>query len=219
VRGDRFALSSLGTFAQPMAALCQDDPDSVRAAMDAAIRPWTRQAFQIPHYNDLVTGAQVELYAGCPEAAWGMIVARGRALHGSQLLRVQIMRVIFERLRAEVALALAARSGEAGFVNVARRGARRLEREVSPMARCFALILRGGLASLSGAREAAGRNLSEAATAFEAADMHLYAAAARRRLGQVQGNETLVREAEEWMRSQEVRNPVRMTGMLAPGWK
>src|SRR5439155_1302765 len=68
-RGDRFALSSLGTFAQPMAALCQDDPESVRAAMEAAVRPWTRQAFQIPHYNHLVTGAQVELYAGRPAAA------------------------------------------------------------------------------------------------------------------------------------------------------
>lgn len=218
-RGDRFALSSLGTFAQPMAALCQDDPDSVRAAMDAAIRPWTRQAFQIPHYNDLVTGAQVELYAGRPETAWGMIHARGPALRASQLLRVQIMRVIFERLRAEVALALAARTGEASFANTARKGARRLEREDSPMARCFSLLLRGGLANLSGDRGGAARYLTEAANACEAADMHLYAAAARRWLGQVQGDEALVREADEWMRNQEVRNPARMTGMLAPGWK
>jgi hypothetical protein len=218
-RGDRFALSSLGTFAQPMAALCQDDPESVRAGMEAAISPWTRQAFQIPHYNDLVTGAQVELYAGRPEAAWGMIQARGPALRASQLLRVQIMRVIFERLRAEVALALAARTGEAAFARAARAGARRLERETSPMAQCFALILRGGLANLSGDPESAARHLEEAAKACEAADMHLYAAAAQRHLGELRGDEALVKHADEWMRNQEVRNPARMTGMLAPGWK
>src|SRR5439155_3481158 len=218
-RGDRFALSSLGTFAQPMAALCQDDPDSVRAGMEAAIRPWTRQAFQIPHYNDLVTGAQVELYAGRPEAAWGMIHARGPALRASQLLRVQIMRVIFERLRAEVALAVAARSGEAGFLSVARKGARRLEREDSPMARCFALILRGGLANLAGDRETAARHLAEAARACEAADMHLYAAAARRRIGEVTGDAALVAQADDWMGNEDVRNPERMVGMFAESWK
>jgi hypothetical protein len=218
-RGDQFALSSLGTFAQPMAALCQDDPDSVRAGMEAAIRPWTRQAFQIPHYNDLVTGAQVELYAGRPEAAWGMIQAREPALRGSQLLRVQIMRVTYERLRAEVALALAVRSGEAAFLKAARKGAKRLEREDSPMARCFALLLLGGFANFAGDRETAARHLADAATACEAADMHLYAAAARRRLGEVRGDAALVTQADEWMRYQGVRNPVRMTGMLAPGWK
>lgn len=217
-RGDRFALSSLGTFAQPMAALCQDDPESVRAGMDAAIRPWTRQSFQIPHYNDLVTGAQVELYAGRPEAAWGMIQTRWPALRASQLLRVQIMRVIFERLRAEVALALAARSGEARFLNTARKGARRLEREDSPMARSFALLLRGGLAHLSRDRDAAARHLAEAVKACEVADMHLYAAVARRRLGEAQGDQALATQADEWMRHQEVRNPARMAGMLAPGW-
>ena len=129
------------------------------------------------------------------------------------------MRVIFERLRAEVALALAGQSGEAAFASAARAGARRLEREDSPMARCFALLLRAGLANLSGDRDAAVRHLADAAKACEAADMHLYAAAARRRLGQVTGDDALVRQADEWMRGQEVRNPARMTDLLAPGWR
>jgi serine/threonine protein kinase len=218
-RGDRFALSSLGTFAQPMAALCQDDPDSVQAGMAEAIGPWTRQAFQVPHYNHLVTGAQVELYAGRPEAAWRAIESRWPALRASQLLRVQIMRVIFVRLRAETALALAARTRGAAFIRAAGAGAYRLEHEDSPMARCFALILRGGLAHLAGERESARRHLADATAACEAAAMHLYAAAARRRLGEVTGGtegRALVAAADEWMTGQGVRNPARMTEMLAP---
>src|SRR5262249_1973109 len=105
------------------------------------------------------------------------------------------------------------------FIRVARKGARRLEGEASPMARCFAPLLRGALANLSGDRQAAARHLGDAVNACETADMHLYAAAARRRLGEVRGDAPLVTLADDWMRNQEVRNPPRMTGMLVPGWK
>jgi hypothetical protein len=52
-------------------------------------------------------------------------------------------------------------------------------------------------------------------------DMRLRAMAARRRLGQSVGGDRgreLIAEADEWMRSQEIKNPALLTRMLAPGW-
>ena len=63
--------------------------------------------------------------------------------------------------------------------------------------------------------------LSEAMEGFELADMALYAAASRRRLGQMLGGERgaeLIADADEWMTSQKIKNPALMTRMLAPGW-
>ena len=56
---------------------------------------------------------------------------------------------------------------------------------------------------------------------FDACDMRLYAAAARRRLGQLVGRaegRALMAGAESWMAGQTIRNPARMAAMLAPGF-
>jgi hypothetical protein len=52
--------------------------------------------------------------------------------------------------------------------------------------------------------------------------MHLHVAVARRRLGQMLDNsqgQAMVQQAEEWMNEQTIRNPARMTDLLAPGWR
>ena len=67
----------------------------------------------------------------------------------------------------------------------------------------------------------AAQALQRAVDGFDGADMPLYAAAARRRLGAiVQGDRgrELLREAEVWSADQEVKNPALMTRMLAPGF-
>jgi eukaryotic-like serine/threonine-protein kinase len=51
-------------------------------------------------------------------------------------------------------------------------------------------------------------------------DMALYAAATRRRRGQLIGGtegRTLIETADTWMARQNIRNRERMTAMLAPG--
>ena len=52
--------------------------------------------------------------------------------------------------------------------------------------------------------------------------MKLYAAVARRRIGLLQDDERgreLGRQADEWMATQNIRNPAAMTRMLAPGFE
>jgi hypothetical protein len=50
--------------------------------------------------------------------------------------------------------------------------------------------------------------------------MKLYAAAAKRRLGEITGGldgQRLTDEADSWMREQKIKAPTRITRMLAPG--
>ena len=71
------------------------------------------------------------------------------------------------------------------------------------------------------ARPLAVRYLHDAADRFDRADMNLYAAVARRRIGALQDDASgreLQRQAEEWMAAQHIKNPAAMTRMLAPGF-
>jgi hypothetical protein len=107
------------------------------------------------------------------------------------------------------------------FLSVARAGARRIAAEQMPWSDPIALLLRAGIASLEGRDTAALTCLQAAADKFDRAGMKLYAAVTRRRLGALRGDDhgrELVRQAEAWMAAQQIRNPVCMTRMLAPGF-
>ena len=141
------------------------------------------------------------------------------------LLRLQILRVEALHLQARTALAAAPASDaakRARLLRIAGKIARRIEREKMPWSDPFAAIIRGAIASANNNQSDAVSFLTEAVDGFDLADMKLYAAASRRRLGQVIGGERgaeLIAQADEWYRSQEVKNPERMTQMLAPGWQ
>ena len=63
--------------------------------------------------------------------------------------------------------------------------------------------------------------LSRAADEFWHVDMGLYAAVARRRLGELRADATgqqLVEESDRWMANQRIKNPRRLARMLAPGF-
>jgi hypothetical protein len=117
---------------------------------------------------------------------------------------------------------MAARHGShRRFLPVARSGARRIARERMPWSDPIALLLDAAVASLEGRTALALHCLHAAVDRFDRADMQLYAAVARRRLGTLQdgtGGRELTQRAEEWMAGQGIKNPVAMTRMLAPGF-
>ncbi len=84
----------------------------------------------------------------------------------------------------------------------------------------LASILAATAANARGARTEALASLRAAIQRSETADMSLYAAAARHRLGRVLGGDEgsrLVDEAAEAMASEGVRVPERFASMLVPG--
>ena len=88
------------------------------------------------------------------------------------------------------------------------------------MVRWLRAAAEAAVASQAGDREAAAQRLATAVDAFDRADMKMYAAGARRRLGLLRGDlgRPLVSEAEEWMAGQAILNPPSMTRMIAPGF-
>ena len=85
----------------------------------------------------------------------------------------------------------------------------------------IALLLEAAIAHLEGSSPLALRRLHAAADRFERADMNLYLAVTRRRIGALQEDERgreLQRQADEWMDQQQIKNHACMTRMLAPGF-
>jgi hypothetical protein len=63
--------------------------------------------------------------------------------------------------------------------------------------------------------------LTEAVKGFDLADLALYAAATRRRLGETLGGHRgheLIAQANAWMLNQNIQNPVAMTRTMTPGF-
>jgi hypothetical protein len=71
-------------------------------------------------------------------------------------------------------------------------------------------------------RDASAREyVEEAVRQFDEAQMRLYAAVARRRLGQLRGGDegrALLAEADAWMNAQGVRDPCKLSRVIAPGF-
>ncbi len=211
--------------------LAADDPDRARAEVIEALKAWPQEGFHLQHYTSLQALAQIELYTGDVEVAWKHLEGQWQALEESMLLRIQILRIEAMHLRARAALAVSAISGGAGDVEreLAEKLARRIENEKMQWARPLASLIRAGVAQQRAKSAKDGQRLpptcnallADAIQGFEDADMRLYAAAARRRRGELTGGDAgqqQVAEADAWMLSQRIKNPKAMTGMLAPGF-
>jgi hypothetical protein len=102
----------------------------------------------------------------------------------------------------------------------ARQLAKRLERERMPWTAPLAAILTAASANAGGDHARAKASLEAAVDLARAADMALYAAAARYQLGSLLGGDRgaeLVTQAEEVMQAQDIRAPARFASMLVPG--
>ena len=79
------------------------------------------------------------------------------------------------------------------------------------------------LSGVAATRDAKSVAHAAAATkGFEAADMALHAATARRRHGELIGGDegkTLIEATDTWMRSEKIKNPQRFTALFAPGFR
>jgi eukaryotic-like serine/threonine-protein kinase len=203
--------------------LAADDPDEgEREAMAAAAR-WSQKGFHRQHYSAMLARVQTALYRGDGDAAWRLLAEQESNLRRSMLMHVQALRIetCYLRARCALAMASASRTARRRFLAIARANARRIAREQMAWSNPIALLLSAGVAAVEGHDLVALSLLHTAADQFDGADMQLYAAVARRRIGALQPDDqgrALQQQAELWMAAQEIRNPVCMTRMLAPGF-
>jgi hypothetical protein len=221
-RGDLYAITTLNTFFMALLRLADDDPEGARRELAAVMGRWSHRGFHVQHGNAFRAEVHIDLYRGDGRAAWARMQRHWASYRRSQLLRVQMLRIELLELRGRSALAAARTARRPGaLLYSAARDARRLQREQEPWAHAHAELLRAGIATVRGDRRRAVARLYAAADQFEALEMHLHAAASRRRLGELLGaapGHALVSQADQWMRDQTIREPARMTNVYAPGF-
>jgi tetratricopeptide (TPR) repeat protein len=220
-RGNRFFETELRT-RMNLVWLAADRPDEGERHAIEVMEGWSHEGFHGQHYSQVLARIQTELYRGDAEAAWRLTGDTWPALTRTLLLHIQFVRIEASYLRARAALLNAARGRDVGrFLSIARGDARRIGRVGLRWSEAIALLLNAAVTYLEGRAGAARELLAMAVTAFERADMGSHAAAARRRLGRLQDDESgrgLVADADAWMAAHGIRNPARMTRMLAPGF-
>src|SRR5262249_19752626 len=118
------------------------------------------------------------------------------------------------------AAAVAAPARRVALLRMVDRDARALSRLKIKIAPLTSACLRAGAEASRGNGDGAYTLLTGAEAGFAASSMAMYAAAARRRRGELLGGDdgrTLVASADAEMSAQEIKNPARMTAMLLPG--
>jgi hypothetical protein len=220
-RGHRFFETELLT-RMNLVWLAADQPDEGERQAIEVMEGWSHDGFHGQHYSQRLARIQTELYRGDAEAAWRLVDDAWPALARTMLLHIQFVRIEASYLRARAALLNAARGRDVSrFLSIARGDARRIGRFGRRWSDAIALLLDAAATYLEGRSGAARALLAAAVKAFERADMGSHAAAARRRLGELQDDERgcgLIADADAWMTAHGIRNPARMTRMFAPGF-
>jgi hypothetical protein len=222
-RGDRFARTSMICGPLSIAFLAEDDPVRARGEIDEAMAQWSQEGFHLQHVYALAARCNVDLYMGRPEEAYRRLLETWPLLRRSYMLHFQIVRILAAEVRGRVALALAAVSGgseKKRLLGEASRLARRLEAERLPFCGAMAKLFLAECSLRRGEVESASTLLSDAALAFDAAEMLVYAASTRRQLGQLAGGEegrTQVAVADQQLVELGTRNPARLAVVYAPG--
>ncbi len=223
-RGDRFTATSFRNGCMNIAWLVDGDVAGARAAAARAMQAWAPEPFYLQHYEGLYAQATVDLYAGDGPAAWRRVARVWPQLKRSQLLAVEQLRLEALFLRGRAALAAASARDDSlppgeRLLAEAAAAARRIDRARMPWATPLASLLRAGVAAARGDGGGAAQLLGEATAQLELQEMRVYAAAARRRRGELLGGaegRAAVAEADGWFAGQGVADPVAMAGLFAP---
>ena len=203
-------------------SLVGDDPEHARREMSDAVSQWSHKGFSLQHWQEMVWGAEIELYAGDGARAYEHMSQRQRRLEASWLLHAGFVRAMTSYMRGRAAIASIGSSAELRRVRIAeaRRLAGRLAGEYDAWTTALALLLRAMVENAAGNHGAAVAALREGIDRAEATDTMVYAQPARYRLGELLGGDeggALIRQAVEAMTAEGVRNPKRWVTCHMPG--
>lgn len=189
-RRDLFSQVGLSIRFEYLGALMDDDPDRATQILDDAIARWSGQKLFLQHWLESMARIEVALYHGDGPAAHQEMEARWPAIVKTQANRGQYTGIEARYMRGRAALA-------GGDLGLTEKMAKRLDREGADYGCAFAAALRAG-ALRTRDPERAQAAFREAAARLEAADLRLFAAAARARAGDVESAlETIAAEGIE----------------------
>ena len=166
---------------------------------------WTPRGFNLQHYYAWLALASFDLYDG--DDAWRRIEDTWPALARSHLLVCQSVAIEAHHLRARAAIA-------ADHERPLRESLRALSGfRGHRMAEAFIALIEAGACT---DRATAAHALATAEELCVRADLAAFAAAARRRRGELLCNPALVAQADRLLGAEAVRAPERFSRMLIP---
>ena len=221
-QGNRYGTVCLRSGLTNLHWLALDQPLEAERQIQDAMREWSQQGFHLEHFYELLSLTNIDLYVGRSREALARLAERWGALQRSLLpFTIQSVRILVRSARARSAMAAAQDGGGAAALRAAERDAGALAREHAAWAAPQSKVVFAAIAHQRGSPERAVALLRDAVDGFDAVDMSLHAAAARRRLGAlVSGEEGAahVRAADERMAAEGVKNPDRIVATFAPGF-
>ncbi len=221
-RGDLYTLVNLRTTVGVLSCLAAGDPERARRNLEGALALWTQSGFQLQHWQAVVYGAEIGLYAGEPERAYQAFVASMPALRRSLLLQAGFVRALTWSTLGRLAVASSDARPESRRARIAdaRRMVRKLDRERNVWVGGLARTLEASLENAAGNRAAAIAALRAGLERLEATDTGLYVLPARYRLGELLGGESgeaLKQSALDSLVAQGIREPERWVRVYLPG--
>ncbi len=207
------------------ALLAADDPQNARDRIGAALRRWSQDGFHFQHMLALVLETFCDLYEGHSGGAWQRLSEQWAAVEASHILHWQFLRIFGLQVRAAAALAASREQphAEAVLLAAAERDAAQLDLDAEHRrdSSAAAALIRAGIAARTGARAQAIAHLDVAIAGFEAAQMIVYAACARRRKGECIGGPAgaaMIAEADRTMVDHAIVRPRQWAAIYAPGF-
>jgi serine/threonine protein kinase len=219
--GDLYAATDLSVGRANAAWLVRDDVNGAREAIKRVMQQWSSKGFHAQHFLALLAEGQIDLYAGEPQRMLRLLDERWSEVAHSLILRVRLNRTELYHLRGRLALATAEQRANQDLLRAVLALAQRIAGEPVRCGKPWAALLEAGVAVRRGRDDQALRQVDAAAAGFDAADMALYAHAARYRKGALIGGsagDSLKHDAIGFIHAEGVQNPVRLIDMLAPGF-
>jgi hypothetical protein len=222
-RGDLFAASGMILGRPNLIYLRLDDPTRARQKINEIIQRWSTTRYLMQHYQTMFANAHIDLYLGEGMQAHRRVCQEWPKLKRSLLMVLPSVKYEAFHLRGRVTLARATEaetSERKRLLAQVSKDARRLSRRKLAWTSALSLLLQAGVAAQRGEGGDVAGKLESVIAALDAADMRLYAAAARRRLGSLLGGDegaAHLAAGNDYMAQQGVKDPERMTAILAPG--
>jgi len=224
--GNRYTAVTLRC-AFPIAWLARFEPDLIEAELDAALGSWNSSdgSYQLQHLFALASRLDLALYRRRPEDVTPRIAAEWKRIRRSLVDRPPMQGVVLRStmLRHAVACANAAPAGSSRrreALAEARGHLRGFPRRSLPVIKHVAELFDGLIAEAEGRLDHAIARYRAAVPGLDQHETHLFAHAARHRLGRLIGGDegaALRAEVRTWLDNESVREPDTMLHMLLPG--
>lgn len=212
----------------PRCRLASGDLERAESELEGCRERWPGQLREVTFgYAWLLSQGQIDRYAGRGPEAWQKTESVRRRIQRSLMLTKQPFRIFVAQDEAANALACAhADPGDRDrWIARATKNIRILRREKGARwAHALAALFEGIAEVAQGRHAQAADRLADAEQRFDARDMVVYAAVARRLRGEVEGGEQgrrQVEEADAVLTKHGIRDPARMAATLGgpvSGW-